>query len=172
MFWKFVVGVLLLPTCLGFEIAAASMSQSEKLADTVQNIHKDENYIKFASIPTDEHNDSEPLLQTKYEHDYQISHRYYRHRSCPHHRYYSHGVYHPEYVDYYRRDRHENWHYHPHYYNYHRRDHDSNRYYRHQYHPHNYNYHRRDDHSNRYYRHQNSQYYNDYRRYHDNGYYR
>lgn len=51
MFWKFVVSVLLLPSCLGFEITAASRPKSKELGSPVQQTQANQNALN--SLPQD-----------------------------------------------------------------------------------------------------------------------
>ncbi|WP_156818259.1 hypothetical protein [Mastigocladopsis repens] len=89
MLWKFIVSVLLLPSCLGFEIAAASLqkgvqtqSKSEEMGAQVAQIRED------SSTQIDWETDPEQLKHHKYHHHKPRHHkprrRYYRrHRAYP-----------------------------------------------------------------------------------------
>lgn len=107
MFWKFIVSALVLPSCLGFEIAAASLQKGvqtqpkpEELKAQVAQIGDD------SSIQTDWEADTEQLKHHKYQHHHKPRRRYYnRHRPCPqgYRQHYRRGSYHPQYIHYRRR---------------------------------------------------------------------
>ncbi|MBR8838117.1 MAG: hypothetical protein DSM106950_29985 [Stigonema ocellatum SAG 48.90 = DSM 106950] len=163
MFWKFLVSVLLLPSCLGFEIAAASiknevqtLSKSEELTLPMQQTEANQDVVnsslfsdrEYSSIPRDQQAVSRELKHTEYQQPYLIAHRYH-HGGCLQggHRYYLRGYYYPEYTSYHRHYHHRNVYYR--YRNYYPQ------YYRHGY------YHQPYYHHNGYYRHGD---------YHHNGY--
>ena len=163
MFWKFLVSVLILPSCLGFEIAAASIKNgvqtlpSEELGLSPQQTKANRDVVNSSlfpikgssSIQGDREADTEELRHTNYQHPYLLAHRYYQNSCLQGHRYYLRGYYYPESAGYNRQ-----------YYH-------NNRYYRHRnYYPQYYRY--GDYHNNSYYRHG---YYNQ-RYYYNNGYYR
>ncbi|BAZ24876.1 hypothetical protein NIES4073_57760 [Kalymmatonema gypsitolerans NIES-4073] len=104
MFWKFIVSALLLPSCLGFEIAAASLQkgvqtqpEAEELKAQVAQIGDD------PSIQTDWEADTEQLKHHKHHHYHKPRRRYSRpHRPCPqsYRQHYRRGSYHPQYIHY------------------------------------------------------------------------
>lgn len=105
MFWKFIVSALLLPSCLGFEIAAASLQKgiqtqpkTEELGVQVAQIGDD------SSIQTNWEADTEQLKHYKYQHHHNPRryYRYHRHCSQGYRQHYRRGYYHPQNI-YYRR---------------------------------------------------------------------
>ncbi|MBW4594707.1 MAG: hypothetical protein KME46_17795 [Brasilonema angustatum HA4187-MV1] len=135
MFWKFVISALLLPSCLGLEVATASVQKE---------IQTQPNYEKLGTQVAQQEDwetDAEQLKNHKHHH--YKTRRYYRyHRPCPqsYRSYYRRG-HHPEYIDYRRRDDYYNRdyqhrRYHPQYIEYRGRDDYYNRYHQHRrYHP-------------------------------------
>lgn len=135
MFWKFVISVLLLPTCLGLEIAAASeknelqmLQSSEELSTAIVQKQSNQNILnswqnsvtEYSSVPQDSEVDSEKLKHRKYRRYHRRHRRYYRHRRHYrqwHRNYYRQRIYYPEDIYYRRR-------YHHRYRNYHQRVHD------------------------------------------------
>ncbi len=164
MFWKLLVSVLILPSCLGFKIAAASIKNgvqtlpSEELGLSPQQTKANRDVVNSSLFPSagsssiqgDREADTEELRHTNYQRPYLLAHRYYHHSSCLQgHRYYLRGYYYPESAGY------------------HRQYYHNNRYYRHRnYYPQYYRY--GDYHNNSYYRHG----YDNQRYYYNNGYYR
>ncbi|WP_414572916.1 hypothetical protein [Nostoc sp. CCY 9925] len=125
MFWKFVISVLLLPTCLGLEIAAASeknelqmLLNSEELSTPiVQTANQDiVNYLpnsvtEYSSVPKDSEADTEKLKHRKYRRYHRRHRRYYRHRRQYHQRYrnyYRQRLYYQQNI-YYRRRYHNRY---------------------------------------------------------------
>lgn len=138
MLWKFIVSALLLPSCLGFEIAAASLQKgvqtqqkSEELKAQVAQIRES------SSIHANSEADTEQLKHTKYRHHHKPRRRYYRrYRPQGYKSHYRRRVHQPQYIHY--RRRHHNQHryyhqggYHPQYIHYQRRYENRYRYYRH-----------------------------------------
>ncbi len=180
MFWKFLVSVLILPSCLGFDIAAASIKNgvqtvpSEELDLPTQQIKVNRDVVNSLVFPIKESSsiqgvqeaDTGQLRQITYQYPYLIAHQYYSHRPCLQgRRYYIRGYFYPEYADYHRSYYHNNGYYrHRNYYPqyYRHRYYHNNGYYRHGYYNHPYYQ------NNGYYRQRN--YYPQY--YHNNGYYR
>jgi len=179
MFRKFLVSLLILPSCLGFDLAAASLKnevqtlpKSFELGLPTQKTQANQNAVNFSPFPVKEHSsiqgdqeaNTEEVKQIKYEHPYQIAHEYYyHHRACSHYRYYHHRYYHPDYVDYRYHYHHEYYYsryYHPDYVDY-RYHYYHEYYYPRYYHNNGYygngydysNYHYRYNHNNGYYRH-------------------
>lgn len=124
MFWKFAIGVLLLPSCLGLEIAAASQKNqlqmlpiSEELETVVVQTKPNDDVVNFltnsvrqhSSIQEEGETDTEKLKHRRYNH-YKRHRRYYRHYRRRHH---------PRYRNYHRRRYyyHQNIHYRRRYYN-------------------------------------------------------
>ncbi|MFH7030386.1 MAG: hypothetical protein ACHBN1_34775 [Heteroscytonema crispum UTEX LB 1556] len=89
MFWKFVVGALLLPICLGFEPATAfvnnkvdSLPHSENLTLLAGNIQTQSR--EYTSIPDNQEGDVGELEDTQDKHHYKRSRRHYhRYQECP-----------------------------------------------------------------------------------------
>lgn len=150
MFWKFVVGALVLPGCLGLEIATASLGKDNtnilpKSEELELSLAKTQDY-KDVETPLSQTTSESSTIPAKQEVDtkqvtegadmpLKISHRRYYRRPCYRRRRYRRN--------YYRRRR-----YHPAYYRRHRRRYRRNRYHRH----HHRHYYRR-GHRRRYYRH-------------------
>lgn len=134
MFWKFVVGVLLLPSCLGFEIATASIPKSKELATPVQLTQVIDGEVN--SLAQDEEVDSGKL---KHHRRYYKRHRHYsRYRKCPRYRAYRRRNYHYQNAHYRRRHYYGNGYSYPTRVNYHRHP---NYYYKRHYNRHRYYYH-------------------------------
>jgi hypothetical protein len=117
MFWKFVVSALLLPSCLGFETAAAHLvnkqnqPQSQESTLPVTSTLANQSLMNSSTLANEEDSsiqsnleaDTAQVKQTKYEY-YQRIHqqrlRRYRHRACPdsqyHRRYNQNRVYYPQ----------------------------------------------------------------------------
>ncbi len=150
MFWKFVVGALVLPGCLGLEIAAASLGKdnveilpkSEKLELSLaktQDYKVDHSLTpttrESSTIPANQEANTEQLKEGA-DIPLKISHRYRRYyrRPCYRRRRYRRN--------YYRRRRY----YHPAYYR-------RRRYRRHRYHRHYHRHYYRRGHRRYYYRH-------------------
>ncbi len=155
MFWKFVVGALVLPGCLGLEIAAASLGK-----DNI-NIRPKSEELELSLAKTQNRQDvDQPLAQTTKESSnipvtqevdtkqltegadipIKISHRRYYRRPCYRRRYYRRRYYrrrryyHPAY---YRRRRYRRHRYHRHYHrHYYRRGHRRYHYHHRHYHRH------------------------------------
>jgi Ni/Co efflux regulator RcnB len=131
VFRKFVISVLLLPACLGFEIATASQknelqvlpTSEQSSALTVQTkANKNEGnslanaVTEYSSIPEDWESDTEKVKHRRYHH-YKRYRRYYRHHRRYYQRYRNYHLrryYYPQNI-YYRRQ------YHDRYRNYHQR---------------------------------------------------
>ena len=113
MFWKFVISVLLLPSCLGLEIATASptnesqmLLKSEELSSVGQT-QADQDVVKSLPLIVAESNPTQEDLETEREnlnnkqyHHYYKNHRCYYRRHRSHHRryrYYHHRGYYPRY---------------------------------------------------------------------------
>ncbi len=129
MFWKVVISILLLPTCLGLEIATASetnelqmLLSSEELNTSIVQTKPNQDILNSLpnSVAKDSEADTEKLKHRKYRRHHRRHRRYYRHRRRYHQRYrnyYRQRLYYPEDIYYRRR-------YHNRYRNYHQRVHD------------------------------------------------
>ncbi|MGI2905935.1 hypothetical protein [Tolypothrix sp. VBCCA 56010] len=172
MFWKLIVSALLLPSCLGFETAAAHITskvqnqpQSQESTLPVTSTLANQSLMNSFKLASEEDSsiqsnleaDTAQVKQTKYEYyrniHHQRLHRYWqkvgyrihrRHRRVRHHRRYNRNRI------YYR----QNYHPRRHYYRYQRQNrHPRRHYYRYQrqYQPQ--NYHRRHNYRCQYYSH-------------------
>ncbi|BAZ49433.1 hypothetical protein NIES4103_20450 [Nostoc sp. NIES-4103] len=120
MFWKLVISILLLPSCLGFEIATASEKNSLQTLPTPENLdlsvvqtkaNQDEVNYFANSVEGDWQADAEKLKDRKHRHHYRRHRRYYRYRRQYHQRYRNynrHQPYYPENI-YYRRRYHNRY---------------------------------------------------------------
>ncbi|MBW4626934.1 MAG: hypothetical protein KME49_15880 [Brasilonema octagenarum HA4186-MV1] len=105
MFWKFVISALLLPSCLGLEVATASVQKGIKTQLNYEELGTQVAQVEDnLSTQTDWETDTEQLKHHKHRHHYKTR-RSYRHRrpcSQSNRSYYRRG-YHPQYIDYRRR---------------------------------------------------------------------
>ncbi|MBD2518623.1 hypothetical protein H6G93_27385 [Nostoc sp. FACHB-973] len=126
MFWKFVISVLLLPSFLGLEIAAASeknelqmLPTSKEFSTSTVRTKVNQNVLNFlpnsvteySSISEDLEVDTEKLKHRKYRRYYRRHRRYYRHHRQYHQRrrnYYRQRLYYPQNI-YYRRRHHNRY---------------------------------------------------------------
>ncbi|MGH7999989.1 MAG: hypothetical protein ACREPR_11305 [Brasilonema sp.] len=121
MFWKFIVSALVLPSCLGLEVATASLQKEVQTQPNYEELRTQVAQIEDDSLTqADWETDAEQLKHHKHRHHYKSRRRNYRHhRRCP---------------QGYRS--HEPRRYRPQYIHYRRRHHNDNRYYEHRrYHP-------------------------------------
>ena len=105
MFWKFVISALLLPSCLGLEVATASVQKEIQTQPNYEKLGTQVAQIKDNSLTQEDwETDAEQLKNHKHHH--YKTRRYYRyHRPCPQsYRSDYHRGYDPEYIDYRRRD--------------------------------------------------------------------
>ncbi|MFN6567546.1 hypothetical protein [Dendronalium sp. ChiSLP03b] len=129
MFWKFVIGVLLLPSCLGLEIATASQKNGLQMLPTSEEsstltlqtkanqdvVNSLPNSVReYSSNQEDWEADTEKVKHRRYRH-YKRHRRYYRH----------HRRYHQRYRNYHRRRLYyrQNIHYRRRYHNQYRNSH-------------------------------------------------
>ena len=114
MFWKLVISILLLPSCLGFEIATASEKNRLQILPTLENldvpvvqrksnqdvVNSFGNSVReYSSIEEDRQGDTEKLKHRRHRYHYRRHRRYYRHRRQYHQRYrnyYRHRLYYPQ----------------------------------------------------------------------------
>ena len=123
MFWKLVISILLLPSCLGFEIATASEKNRLQMLPTPENLdltvvqtnaNQDEvNYFansvrEYSSIEEDRQGDTEKLKHRKHRHHYRRYRRYPRQYHQRNRNYYRRQRYYPENI-YYRRRYHNRY---------------------------------------------------------------
>ncbi|MCF2147179.1 hypothetical protein IQ276_012130 [Desmonostoc muscorum LEGE 12446] len=102
MFWKFVISVLLLPSFLGLEIAAASEKNELQMLPTSKELNAPvvqtktnqdilnslpNSVTEYSSVPKDSEVDTEKLKHRKYRRYHRRHRRYYRHRRHYHQRY-------------------------------------------------------------------------------------
>jgi hypothetical protein len=148
MFWKFFLSVLLLPSCLEFDIAAASVNSKvqtlakyEELGNPGQQKQVNQNLLEenFSTQATQQP-DSKQLVHIVSDHPYLIAHWYNHDRNCRHRRSYDYRYYYPESLNYRHYYYPESWNYRHYYYP---------GYYHHHYYRHDYDYPRYD-----YYRHE------------------
>ena len=154
MFWKFVVGALVLPGCLGLEIATASLGKDNtnilpKSEEVELSLAKTQNYKDVEQPLPQTTSESSTIVNTEQltegaDMPLKISHRRYYRRPCYRRRryrrhHYRRRYYHPAYYRrrhrrrrHYRRNRYHR-HYHKHYY---RRGHRRHHYHHRHYHRH------------------------------------
>ncbi|MDF5714445.1 MAG: hypothetical protein PUP93_11265 [Rhizonema sp. NSF051] len=138
MFWKLLISILLLPSCLGFEVASASIKnevqtlpKSEELESFSQKqvnqnvVSLSPTLTEYSSISSDRKSDSSELQYKTLNQPYLIAHHYndcyhqgnYRHSYNSYHhyyhpqrqRYYLRGFFYPDNVQYHRSYEHHNY---------------------------------------------------------------
>lgn len=114
MFWKFVISILLLPSCLGLEIAAAleknelhMLPISEELSAPVIQTNANQNLLNslYSSVTKDLQADTKNLKHRKYRRHY---HRFRRQYHQRYRNYYHERLYSPQNI-YYRRRYHNQY---------------------------------------------------------------
>ena len=165
MFWKLLISILLLPSCLGFEVASASIKnevptlpKSEEL-ESISQKQVNQNVVsllptltEYSSISSDRKADISELQYKTLNQPALIAHHY---RDCDHQGYYRHSYY--SYHHYYRPQR-ERYYLRGYFYP------ENAQYHRSYYHPSGYGY----EHHNYYHSSGYGHYYHNY--YHPSGY--
>lgn len=139
MFWKFFLSILLLPSFLGSDIAAASINSQvqtlgkyEELGNSAQQKQVNQKLVEENLLT--QQPDSTHLAHIVSEHPYLIAHWYNHDSNCRHHRYSHYRYYYPESLNYRHYYYPESWHYRQYYYpgyyhhHYYRHDYDYPRY--------------------------------------------
>ncbi len=90
MLWKFIVGTLVLPCCLGLETASAAIKRDVQITAQSEQLEL---------LSTDEEINAEEAIPAINQNDYKISHHKRRYRKRNHYkrRHYQRRNYHPNY---------------------------------------------------------------------------